>query len=886
MRPSGLTTMARASGVAAALLGSLAASTLVTGCGGGGGGGSDPQYGAKALAVVDIDLDQRDGVSLNQPLTIEFSDFVLPTTIRPDTVQIRLGPRYGIQSFGEFKVQGNLVTFYPRLPTKADLSDSGFQPDSQYRVTVVGYPKVNHVAAYTGRPLTRTSVGSFATAADTDPDVFTVDTYKDFPPIPTVRFTNPSDVIPQSPWTTAGGAVNVPTDATIAIVFYRVPLLPSTVTSSNVTLTMIERFGAALVPPRPIQGTPILVQSFDSVSINYVPTFPLADQARYVLRMENRISDLTGNYDLADNAKRTALRTLADGGTDPLLNAFVNGTGAWAGLPHPEEVDPRTFLIFTTRDEPIKDTTYYLNFDGSDRDQNGGNGLDPNNTTASFNIAVPGAVAATFTAAGGTGVLGDFIPVANTTLNTNASTIVNGIFNFRQITINANITVTVSGTLPITLNSLRDVTVSGILGATGGVGDQAEQNYQTSSMPLANGGAGNAGGGKGGANAYATYTLPNRGDTGDPGPNGGGGGGQGGQQPNSTVYRFGGGGGGGSHQYAGNTGGNGSYPSYSTWNGTGGVGGATGGIQPSSPATENGNLFYSKGVGGGGGGAGGNSGYTPQGWNNGGAGGGGGGGGILVKSAGNIRVDGRIIAKGGVGGSSGNYYYYGGAGGGGGGGAIALYANDTLDIRNSTLDTSGGAGGAPYSYGWGGAGGKGGGGYVQLEALNTTTKIVGATGAGAASILPDYYTAAFNPIGSSSDAPSLFTSTWFNMGVFDPILQAAASADFTDQNFADCTITYEIQMAREDPTNFGKADTSSISVSTGNSSNAVRASNWVTLNSSTSGAQDVTSSTDFTGMNGHSYQFYRVRITFTLADGQTRTSPVPYVDRMRLRVKY
>ena len=39
-------------------------------------------------------------------------------------------------------------------------------------------------------------------------------------------------------------------------------------------------------------------------------------------------------------------------------------------------------------------------------------------------------------------------------------------------------------------------------------------------------------------------------------------------------------------------------------------------------------------------------------------------------------------------------------------------------------------------------------------------------------------------------------------------------------------------------------------------------------------------------MNGHHYQFYRLRITFTLKDGQKRADPVPFVDRFRLRVQY
>ena len=78
--------------------------------------------------------------------------------------------------------------------------------------------------AYTGRPLLRTFVGKFKTAALTSPDLFTTDTYKDSPPVPTVLFTNPLDVLPVFPWTEPGGSKDVPTDVEISAVFNRIPL--------------------------------------------------------------------------------------------------------------------------------------------------------------------------------------------------------------------------------------------------------------------------------------------------------------------------------------------------------------------------------------------------------------------------------------------------------------------------------------------------------------------------------------------------------------------------------------------------------------------------------------------------------------------------------------
>src|SRR5688572_8822217 len=107
MRAFGFTHPGQRSGMAAVFLASVAtlAAGSLTGCGGGGGGGgSDASVGARPLYVVDMDLDGLDGVSLNTPMQIEFSEYVLPETIRHDTIQVRLGPRYGIQAFGDFKV--------------------------------------------------------------------------------------------------------------------------------------------------------------------------------------------------------------------------------------------------------------------------------------------------------------------------------------------------------------------------------------------------------------------------------------------------------------------------------------------------------------------------------------------------------------------------------------------------------------------------------------------------------------------------------------------------------------------------------------------------------------------------------------------------------------
>jgi len=128
MRPSGLRSMARAAGAATALLASLAA-----GCSNGdsgGSGGSDPETGALDLFIVDMDQDGLDSVPLNQPVQIEFSEFVKPDTIRHDTIQVRQGPNFGIQSPGEYKVWGTSSPSTRASPPRATSPTEASGPGS------------------------------------------------------------------------------------------------------------------------------------------------------------------------------------------------------------------------------------------------------------------------------------------------------------------------------------------------------------------------------------------------------------------------------------------------------------------------------------------------------------------------------------------------------------------------------------------------------------------------------------------------------------------------------------------------------------------------------------------------------------------------------------
>ena len=73
---------------------------------------------------------------------------------------------------GHYVVQGDRVFFEPRLPGMCDLSDAGFQPDTEYRVTLIGSPEEFAIRNLAGEPLQATISAGFSTRLDTDPELF------------------------------------------------------------------------------------------------------------------------------------------------------------------------------------------------------------------------------------------------------------------------------------------------------------------------------------------------------------------------------------------------------------------------------------------------------------------------------------------------------------------------------------------------------------------------------------------------------------------------------------------------------------------------------------------------------------------------------------------
>jgi hypothetical protein len=105
-------------------------------------------------------------------LVFTFSAAIDPNTVGPSSIQIREGPTFGAAVFGKYIVDGNVVRFEPRLAGLCDLSDSGFQPDHDYRVSVIGAPEEFAIRNLAGAPMQGTVSASFHTRLDTDPELF------------------------------------------------------------------------------------------------------------------------------------------------------------------------------------------------------------------------------------------------------------------------------------------------------------------------------------------------------------------------------------------------------------------------------------------------------------------------------------------------------------------------------------------------------------------------------------------------------------------------------------------------------------------------------------------------------------------------------------------
>lgn len=820
-----------------------AAAAMVTFACGGGGGGSSDKSGASDLALVDVSVGQTDGVATNEIITLEFTEALDPDSVRADTIQIREGPNFGKQVAGFYEVDGNKVRFYPRLPTLADLSDSGFQPGKDYRIILPGIPKVATVRNFEGDRLRKATTVNFKTALPGSAAVFT-DNFLD--PLPSkVLAMNPPD-----------GAVDVPAESTITLTLNRRPLHPATVTPVNITLTMIERQGMPV--NRPIQGTPVLVQSHDAVSIVYQPTFDLADDATYRLEVDRRVQDLTGN-----------------------------------------DIVPFS-STFTIRDEPFRFSELVFEFNETELEKP--TVMDIETTTASWNEPAgpenepSGVLSALFTIAGGNGTAGDLIATTNREIRPTSyprgvdvvteDGVEYEVYNFRTVRIPKGVVVRFSPrsggpNRPVKILALKTIEIDGTITVAGDAGDDSEAASYDSALPLRKGGEAGPGGTDGADTLTSTTNSTSVSSDADDVPYGGEGG-EGGHMSGYQYYSWSGGGGGGGSRTDGADGTQSTYPT-STYKGAAGAGGRSA-VSRGYPL----NVERRPNVGGAGGGAGGNGFYYYNPIHTSGGAGGGGGGAITIQSAGNIELgpEGKILASGGAGGAmiASTSSYQPGAGGGGAGGSILLKATGELDFTpGSVLDVAGGAGGlymGTYTYYKAGEGGAGGDGYLRLEAREDENSPGKPVINGLNSVTATYGpipTGVYAPMGGG--APSIGQTVWMNLGVFDPVMIKPSPEDRTATLYND-SMTIEVQMATEDPNNLGNPNLDGLDITDADGDGAFDD----TLDPTT--LSEWTKVENIESLNGKGYQFIRIRIVFQLDPNQTVDLPLPFLDRMVLKFKF
>ena len=138
-----MTTLARLLGRAGLRIACFALLAAGLGSCGGGGGGIPP------LAVVLFNFSPGfGGVHLNSPLELRFSAPIDSETVTPDTIRIFTTtttteqPDPGAPAIGEYEITGDVVVFRPRIPRRADLTDTGLRIGFTYAIQVPASPDV------------------------------------------------------------------------------------------------------------------------------------------------------------------------------------------------------------------------------------------------------------------------------------------------------------------------------------------------------------------------------------------------------------------------------------------------------------------------------------------------------------------------------------------------------------------------------------------------------------------------------------------------------------------------------------------------------------------------------------------------------------------------
>ncbi|MCC7137308.1 MAG: Ig-like domain-containing protein [Planctomycetes bacterium] len=690
------------------------------------------------MVLVDFLQSGVDNVPLNRTLEFVFSSPIDPNSVSPASIQIRQGPSFGSAIAGSYVVQANRVFFEPRLAGRCDLTDGGLQPDTDYRVTLIGSPEEFALRSLTQFPLQSTVNAEFHTRLDTDPALF-----EDQIPgaLPTVLSVSPANseanvLVGPSNKCVIQFSENVD-PCTInenTVLLYQYATGPFAANDATPGDPFTWGTGNPTSPPRRVRATFSLVQTKLATTLTLTPIFgEWADNALITVSLTNSIRDYGGNplvpyaagWTTEDRPPQTRSLTWEFNGDVPIDQNLSTGEVNTARALSKAQ----GFLLVSGDGDngPAPGNPLLVSASGPDNSRGAEIGANP--------------CVAPFGAVANDGVPDDFDPPTDAVLNTGTiNTCKNGddgsaavTFEFRSFRIRSGVTVRLTGVNPAIILVRGDIRIEGRLLArsdgvatTSSVGGNGINNSYTTKTP---GGVGVAGGGNGGqaentGNNVAIYSqngAPGYGSSdwkypqlapGDGGAvsatlQGPGRGAVGTFYTNqqSPVNRISPSGGGAGHTATGTAGvanGSGTVNRQLMNNFTdGAAGGSYGDITSKMAKPEAGS----------GGGGGGTATSSPFGTNSTfvqatGGGGGAGGGFVDLTTQADIYVSGTIDAAGGRGGNGSavgaNGVQFGGGGGGGGGGSgggIRLLTPGRIVVgAGAVITVAGGSGGTSPAY--------------------------------------------------------------------------------------------------------------------------------------------------------------------------------------------
>ncbi|MBI3845042.1 MAG: Ig-like domain-containing protein [Planctomycetes bacterium] len=413
---------------------------LALGCGGGGGGGDGGPFEVVAVNVAD-----GDGLPVNQEVRVRFTSAIDAATVQDATVRVREGPDFTRQVPGDVVVNGDTLTFFPKLPALADASDGGFHPGGTYRLELPGFPIALTLASRSGRPLRSTYDTTFRVSSAMPPF------FKDpsFGP-PRVVGTNPASSVPPPSTPIRAGTFNVPT--TLRLLFSE-PLRPSSVTSRSIALVARDLAGDDAVPV-----DLVLEQTNLSVSVAIHPRSPLPENAILEVRAFGDITDLVGNP----------------------IRPFAS---QWR-----------------TGDEAPQSSCIEESFD---TDAN----ADAVLTNAHWGDVEPGVLSSGY-GPGGSGVEGGFDPTSDAVVDADRLPSGDlAVLEFHDVHVPVGVTVHIVGSRPLVLRSATDAVIEGSLILDGGDGSTVTADSDEAGAPGGVGNAGGGAGGSGGCPASATTAI-------------------------------------------------------------------------------------------------------------------------------------------------------------------------------------------------------------------------------------------------------------------------------------------------------------------------------------------------------------------------------------------